>query len=587
MNLSPRTLLPLFLLVPLTALGQSYEWFNRIENEPYTPPVTPVHTELFQVAASEHGTYAIGRTECDEWPTCYGYLVKYRAEDGKRLWQRKFSVFSRTEAFTLHVNQLGVFVGGRSDDPLGNINGHSFVRLYSHDGDTLWTTRDDRRLHETWEFEADDDSLYICGDHYSGSAVLRRISFDGEVLWTRTLGTQTNGCAFIELADGRVYLWARPVYPYPNWESRVYVIQASDGALIGNFNVDFYQFWNGMAYHDGYLYLLDYHKLVKYNTDGDEIWRLLLARRENGLGDPSSMVVADDGLLISGSFAWPQTDDSSAPSIRSGHALIKVDYDGNVADVTEFPGHWARPESMVIHDGAVYATGGVAVFDAYTARYSNKPLVRPSLLSLAGATPAMPPRLAVLSHEYGAGPMRVGIRDAAPGSLEYRFEFSEGLKPVSFDKVADLNGNGYEEMIVVSRLPAVAEIRDSLDGSLVSTIKLGSHLEPLLATVEQRDGTPPRLAVVARNRDNDQLLLRIYNLESGILLANRISTIPASTRSTWPRCQTRPAAVRDAMRCSGAIAWPVNRTRSRSAAATATCSRTSGSAATGTRCSWR
>ncbi len=52
-----------------------------------------------------------------------------------------------------------------------------------------------------------------------------------------------------------------------------------------------------------------------------------------------------------------------------------------------------------------------------------------------------------------------------------------------------------------------------------STIKLGSHLEPLQATVEQRDGTPPRLAVVARNRDNDQLLLRIYNLESGNLLA--------------------------------------------------------------------
>ncbi len=63
-------------------------------------------------------------------------------------------------------------------------------------------------------------------------------------------------------------------------------------------------------------------------------------------------------------------------------------------------------------------------------------------------------------------------------------------------------------------------MRDSLDGSLVSTIKLGAHLEPLQATVEQRDGTPPRLAVVARNRNNDDLLLRIYNLESGNLLAS-------------------------------------------------------------------
>ncbi len=85
--------------------------------------------------------------------------------------------------------------------------------------------------------------------------------------------------------------------------------------------------------------------------------------------------------------------------------------------------------------------------------------------------------------------------------------------------MADLNGNGYEELVVVSRLPAVAEVRDSLDGSLVSTIDLGTHLEPLQATVEQRDGTPPRLAVVSRNRNNDDLLLRIYNLESGKLLA--------------------------------------------------------------------
>ncbi len=66
----------------------------------------------------------------------------------------------------------------------------------------------------------------------------------------------------------------------------------------------------------------------------------------------------------------------------------------------------------------------------------------------------------------------------------------------------------------------MAEVRDSLDGSLVSTIELGTHLEPLQATVEQRDGTPPRLAVVSRNRNNDDLPLRIYNLESGNLLAS-------------------------------------------------------------------
>ena len=142
------------------------------------------------------------------------------------------------------------------------------------------------------------------------------------------------------------------------------------------------------------------------------------------------------------------------------------------------------------------------------------------MLALAGATLAMPPRLVVLHHDYGAGPMRVGIRDAAPGSLEYRFEFSEDLKPVSFDKMADLNGNGYEEMVLMSRRRRWRKCATAWTAPWSRRSSSGHIWSRCRLRVEQRDGTPPRLAVVARNRDNDQLLLRIYNLESGILLAS-------------------------------------------------------------------
>ncbi len=153
-----------------------------------------------------------------------------------------------------------------------------------------------------------------------------------------------------------------------------------------------------------------------------------------------------------------------------------------------------------------------------TGRLSEKDPIRPSILALQGAAPTQPPRLAVLHHDYGVGPVRVGIRDAAPGSIEYTVGFDDDFTPIAFGKVADMNGNGYEELVVVSRLPAIAEVRDSLDGSLLSRIKLGERFEPIAAAVEERPGTAPRLAVVVRNTSTEHLLVRVHNLASGTLL---------------------------------------------------------------------
>ena len=175
--------------------------------------------------------------------------------------------------------------------------------------------------------------------------------------------------------------------------------------------------------------------------------------------------------------------------------------------------------SLSALDGALYVAGSAdRITSAFTGRFSEKDLIRPAIVSLEGAAPAQPPRLAVLHHDYGAGPVRVGIRDAAPGSIEYTVGFDDDLTPVAYDKVADMNGNGYEELVVVSRLPAIAEVRDSLDGSLLSRIKLGERFEPIAAAVEERPGTAPRLAVVVRNASTERLLVRVHGLASGALL---------------------------------------------------------------------
>ena len=64
----------------------------------------------------------------------------------------------------------------------------------------------------------------------------------------------------------------------------------------------------------------------------------------------------------------------------------------------------------------------------------------------------------------------------------------------------------------------MAEVRDSLDGSLLSRIKLGEHFDPIAADVEERQGTAPRLAVVVRNESTERLLVRVHDLASGVLL---------------------------------------------------------------------
>ncbi len=67
MNRSLCSLVLLLLLVPLTGLGQSYEWFGRIESPDDGSNRPPVVTEVFQVAASDYGTYSVGYTytDCD------------------------------------------------------------------------------------------------------------------------------------------------------------------------------------------------------------------------------------------------------------------------------------------------------------------------------------------------------------------------------------------------------------------------------------------------------------------------------------------------------------------------------------------
>ena len=122
----------------------------------------------------------------------FGFLVKYDNETGKLLWQRRFAVEVWTEGHTQAVNDAGIFVGGqayKSGDTPGFAPPVGFVRMFSHDGAVLWTKRDEKKMRGVWAAVADATGVYVGGTNADNAganrAVVRRLSNDGDYIWTR------------------------------------------------------------------------------------------------------------------------------------------------------------------------------------------------------------------------------------------------------------------------------------------------------------------------------------------------------------------------------------------------------------------
>jgi hypothetical protein len=504
MAVRPFSLAIALVLFPLIASGQGYEWSQRAEA---TPPNGASYT---QVDASQFGVYATGNINCDIEPRCPASLSKFRVEDGKLLWRRVIGLtrFNRVDSMT--VDTRGVFVTGDFYDRPTR-SWYSYVRRYTHDGDIVWTV-----IEQDLDFgpiDSDADGLYLGVTESSGQPMLQHMSFAGDLLWSRVLPFDQDIPIEVVVGDGLVFV--------AGLLSDVMLVYRTNGVFVREIpHATVLNPKKGqITFQSGFLYTTYFDQVTKYSPDGDVVWTYPFNAQDYEFGrlhGALSAIAADgDGVFVT----IAMLPEGGATNITAGMAVLRLDNNGSLIDMQLLWNHRVRPTYLSAFDGELFVAGnawkGTA---AFVGRLSNEDLVAPSVLTLEGATAQQPPRLAVLHHDYGAGPVRVGLRDAAPGSIEYAVDFDDDLTPVGYDKVADMNGNGYEELVVVSRLPAVAEVRDSLDGSLLSRIKLGEHLDPIAADVEERAGQAPRLAVVARNESNDRLLVRIHNLASGALL---------------------------------------------------------------------
>jgi outer membrane protein assembly factor BamB len=480
------------LIFPVTAFSQSYDWFDRWPDSKHS-------TQTVDIAASEFGIYTTG-IEDDSGRR--GFVAKHRAEDGKRLWRYR-DVDELSFYNDLAVNEHGVFIAAES----------SVVQHYSHDGALIWSLQGVG--YGVWrDIVLDQDGLYVVGSKTTGPstpAAVQHISFDGEVLWTVELDNDTEYGWTLTIGDGMLYVLTA---------GRFLDVIETNGSVVRRFQIDNYGSGHNILWHEGALYLGGWGHLERLSLDGTVVWRLPFDPTVNGMESPRAFAASDEGLVVAVN-TYRQIRQGIYEDF--GRAFVRVDFDGNITAIENLPGHLPGANEVSIWDNELYIGGtqyisATADLVSYAARYSSKTLPPPPLLALGTGDPSMPPRLAVLAHDFGAGPVRTAIREAYPDSTEQTVEFSSNLKPVGYEKVPDLNSNGYEELAVVSRLPAVVEVRDSLDGSLLSTLKLGERFEPMAATVDA-SGAVPFIAIVERNTNTQRLLLRVYDLADSTLVS--------------------------------------------------------------------
>ena len=141
---------------------------------------------------------------------------------GKEIWTRQFGTPTNDYSYSACVDSSGIYVAGTTYgqiSPLCGLGGaEAFVRKYDLQGNEAWTQQWGTDLHDYANaVSAGNDGIYVLGITYGAltadanrgqaDAFLSKLSFDGEIVWTRQFGTDTTDFAWGASADGdRVYI---------------------------------------------------------------------------------------------------------------------------------------------------------------------------------------------------------------------------------------------------------------------------------------------------------------------------------------------------------------------------------------------
>ena len=128
-------------------------------------------------------------------------------------------------------------------------------------------------------------------------AVLRHLSFAGELLWSRVLPFSTQTTGSVVVGGGRVFLAPLGHFIY---------VYRTNGDSLGRFPVDSTDLRSGqMVYHAGFLYTVQPAGVSKHSLDGDVIWNFNPGQIPSEFGvldffNQSEIAVSGNGLVVAG-----------------------------------------------------------------------------------------------------------------------------------------------------------------------------------------------------------------------------------------------------------------------------------------------
>ncbi len=507
-----------------TARAQTVEWWDPAG---YSYPGSyTAASGITQVKATEFGVYSVGRTDCTlvnpNVPTilnCHGLLLKYDT-DGNVVWRKIISNRDDTRISAIAVDETGVYIHGT--DKWFEVRRHeeSFVQRYTHDGDRVWTFRDSEgnpRHYRLVNAKAQalilyDGYLYASSrrEYYRRSGqlygnFLRKFSLDGQLEW---LVESPSGS--LAAGDGKIF----------SSQSDWVEIFDTDGNLLANFRTPELIAENGLAYHDGALYYCSLgparqgrrvpYGLRKMWLDGTPAWQIDWGRTDFPYAEGCSVEVDDGGVTFAGNLRLGHRDTFDANLTIRRYSLY-----GEELSRIDFPSLVAVPNSLSVLGDEIYLAGwDLESGKGFTGRVSDAPTLPPTMAVLNSPEPGAPARLALLDHHYGAGPVSAVTQDLPASDTGDLVQFSADLRPVDFLGMPDMNGNGHDELVVLSKRPAVAEIVDSHSGILLLHVDLDKDFDPIAAAITD-DGV---LAVLSKHPGKNYERVEEFDIATGARL---------------------------------------------------------------------
>jgi hypothetical protein len=492
----PSLWIGLFLitLMSATVSAQEVEWLRRFGAEGY-------YDDAFGVAVDATGVYVTGRTKAPlpgSTATTLDAFVRKYTFNGNVVWSRQFKVGTWDEPFAIAVDARGVYVAGRTEGPPSS---GAFVSRLDLAGNVMWSrVIDYRKFSQAWAIAVHSTGIYVAGDLYGveQDAVLARLDFDGNELWTTPRGigvTDDDRFTGVAVDDTGVYgvgvIGPADILKF-DFNGQV-VARFGDGAFNGY----------GVAKDSSGLYAVgagrdvyDDHRMRKYDLSGQLQW-------DRALELGSDTIALDAGGIY---LVFPN-------SYGEQPQVAKYTLNGDFIWQAGF-GTRLGAYAAAVRGGDVYLAGAAFAgaednTDSFVARFStSRP---PQLLSLGplGGSPA----IATLLHDASIPSVNVKVQDAVSGASISRVQFWPKYFPRDLAVLPDRNGNGAPELallgIHVTTGNVVVQIRDSRSGTLLNSVSFNKVYMPRRLVVVPGVGARPQPALAVLGASNVDRTLRV------------------------------------------------------------------------------